>query len=412
MKKTVYIFLLFITIVSCQRDSNVDSYFVSAVNLHLTYKQLGKEVDYTNPLKVVFTNSTEQLTYTFLSDKKGNVEIKGLLPGEYIINVSSQLTKDEMAIVTGDENAEDGFISGFISNINLRLNQLPDFSKLTLGVIPSGNVVFKELYYAGSKTPSEMTYRNDGFYTIHNNSLEDINLNDYYIASVENYGGKGLAGPLWPDEKRGEYQNIYAMTLWKIVISSTPFILKPGQDAVIAVMAAPHNKKSEYNPTSPIDLSNADFEAYINNPSNSYPDFQAKNMQLVFWPSFSYLWRISVFGQGMALIKATPEQVSSFQTVTLPQAFQDPFEDDEYWLCKKIPNKFVVDAVDLSDNKSSTLAKRFPPSLDAGVASVESIYCGKSVIRKVLSKNDNVVIYQDTNNSSEDFEINDKPLSK
>jgi hypothetical protein len=177
-------------------------------------------------------------------------------------------------------------------------------------------------------------------------------------------------------------------------------------------MAAPHNKNTDYNLNSPVDLSNADYEAYISNPSNSYPDFKAKNMKLVFWPSFSYLWRISVFGQGIVLIKATEEEMSSFETVTLPESFQDPFEDEEYWLCKKIPNKYVVDAVDLSENKTSTISKRFPPSLDAGVASVEATYNSKSVIRKVQKQEGDFIIYQDTNNSSEDFEINDKPLSK
>ncbi|MDO5570448.1 MAG: DUF4876 domain-containing protein [Bacteroidales bacterium] len=415
MIRKVFYILLTISLClffSCQRDTEgVDSY-ISPIKLHLVYKQIGENLEYTNVPKISLVNNTEQITYTFYADKKGNVILEKLLPGEYTINVTSSLTAQEMALVTENPEAQEGTLSGFLANVKMRLGSQPDLSSLLLMVSSSNPVIIKELYYAGSRTPSNMTYRNDGFYTIHNNSLDDVKLNDYYIASVENFGGKGIAGPQWPGEETGNYKNIYAMTIWKIVSSNSSYYLKGGEDATIAVMAAPHNKNADYNLNSPVDLSNADFEAYISNPSNSYPDFQAQNMKLIFWPSFSYLWRISVFGQGIVLIKATEEEMNSFETVTLPESFQDPFEDEEYWLCKKIPNKYIVDAVDLSENKSSTVSKRFPPVLDAGVASVEATYNSKSVIRKVQKQEGDFIIYQDTNNSSEDFEINDNPLSK
>ncbi|MEG1838170.1 MAG: DUF4876 domain-containing protein, partial [Bacteroidaceae bacterium] len=105
-------------------------------------------------------------------------------------------------------------------------------------------------------------------------------------------------------------------------------------------------------------------------------------------------------------------EFSQFETVTLPESLQDPFESEEYWLCKKIPTEYVIDAVDLIQNKTTTITKRFPPVLDSGFATVASTYGGVSVVRKVLSTEGNRIIYQDTNNSTEDFEVNDKPLSK
>lgn len=397
---------------SCKSDDGESSGFLDLANIHIVYKQLGESVKYTNPPKITFTNNTEQIVSAYQCDEMGNASIEKLLPGEYSINVSCVLTSQEVAMVIGNPYSNKGTLTGSLNNFKLRAGEKIDFSSLPIMVSASNQVILKELYYAGSRTPSNMTYRNDGFYTIHNNSLEPVSLSDYYIASVENYGGKGIAGPLWLGEESGNYKNIYAMTIWKIVSGGDNVKLAPGEDAVIAVMGAAHNKNSEYNLSSPVDLSDADFEAYVSSSSNTYPDFKARNMQLIFWPSYSYLWRISVFGQAIVLIKATDDEMKGFETVTLPESFQDPFEDEEYWLCKKIPLKYIMDAVDLAENATSTISKRLPPVLDSGVATVGTTYSGKSVIRKVQSVSDNVIIYQDTNNSSEDFEINEKPLTK
>ena len=133
-------------------------------------------------------------------------------------------------------------------------------------------------------------------------------------------------------------------------------------------------------------------------------------MELAFWPSYAYLWRMGVFGQGMVLVKATREEFAGFETVTLPETFQDPFESDEYWLCKKVPNEFVMDAVDIIQNSTVSNTKRFSPALDSGFATVGDTYCGKSIIRRTAGGSDGILM--DTNNSSVDFEINDHPLSR
>lgn len=184
--------------------------------------------------------------------------------------------------------------------------------------------------------------------------------------------------------------------------------MQPGQTVVIATMAAPHNKDSAYNLNSPVDLSGADFEAYVADPESKYPDFDAPNMEMAFWPDYGYLWRTSVFGQGMVLLRASREEFDSFERVTLPEEFQDKFEDEEYFKCLKVPYSHVVDAVDLIQNSMVTNTKRFSPVLDAGYASVEKTYAGLSVIRKSIADGK----LKDTNNSTEDFEINDRPLSR
>lgn len=408
-----YALLIIMSVLSsCREDKAYDSAYVDAINLHLKYSVFGDSKPFSTPLSMTLTNTTEQITYQRESDLWGKFSLEGLLPGEYTINIIGSLTAAEVTEATGKSTLKGANLIGFTSNVKLKLGETESLNNISLVIPTQSSLIFKELYYSGSRTPSNGSYRNDNFYTIYNNSDTPVLLNDIYIANTENYGGIGTAGPLWPGETQGEYTHVYVQAAWKIITGQAPAFIRPRQSITIATMAAPHNKDAQYNLNSPVDLSQADYEAYSTDPSNMYPDFLASNMKRAFWPSYKDLWQISVFGQGMMLIQATEKEFSEFETVTLPESFMSPGESEEYWLCKKIPVDYVIDAVDLIKNNTATITKRFPPLLDSGFATVGGTYSGFSVIRKVISVNNGKTTYQDSNNSTEDFEVNKKPLSK
>ena len=78
----------------------------------------------------------------------------------------------------------------------------------------------------------------------------------------------------------------------------------------------------------------------------------------------------------------------------------------------KIPISYVLDAVECIDNESKMNAKRIPGILDAGITWVGKDYNGLSVTRKIsldenglpVQRENGAYIYQDTNNSTDDFE--------
>ena len=394
----------------CFRDEVPGSIFVEDFQLHFTFGKFGKSEKFSTPLSILMTNTTEQCSYSFTSDENGTVAVSEIMPGLYTVTVSGSLSAEEAEKEGRDTKGERLSLSGFFSNLSLGLSSAPSMEDTELFAVVSEPVIFKELYYAGSTTPNNGSYRNDSFFSIYNNSSQPQDISELYIGMSEFYGGLGETGPLWPGETDGDYKNAYLRSVWKIVAGNGKYEMQPGQTVVIATMAAPHNSDEAYNPNSPVDLSGADFEAYVADPENKYPDFSAPNMEMAFWPDYGYLWRTSVFGQGMVLIRADREEFASFERVTLPEEFQDPFESEEYWKCLKVPYNHIVDAVDLIQNPMVTNTKRFSPVLDAGYASVERTYAGLSVIRKSLM--DGTSRLKDTNNSTEDFEINDKPLSK
>lgn len=397
MKKSILILIFSSLLASCWRDSVPDSCYVNDFTLRMVYGEYGKSETFPEPLSVSMTNTTEQYTYGFDSSEDGSVIVKGVMPGHYTITVSGKLGERHLA--------------GFVNSMILTIGEEYEDTEITLFAVASNPVIFKELYYAGSATPTSGTYRNDNFFSIYNNSDSPVDISDLYIGMYENYGGLGEAGPMWPGETQGAYKNVYLKSVWKIIAGNGRYVMQPGQTVVIATMAAPHNKDAQYNPNSPVDLSGADFEAYVQEPENKYPDLPAPNMEMAFWPDYAYLWRSGVFGQGMVLVKASAEEFASFERTVLPETFRDPFESEEYWECLKVPYSRVADAVDLIQNEMATATKRFSPELDAGYASVGKTYCGHSVRRKSIPSPGRQIL-QDTNNSTADFEINIKPLAE
>ena len=69
----------------------------------------------------------------------------------------------------------------------------------------------------------------------------------------------------------------------------------------------------------------------------------------------------------------------------------------------------IIDGVELNTVKEDK-PKRLPDNIDAGyVKGIKGKFSSESAIRKVAKKVGERVIYQDTNNSSNDFEIIERP---
>jgi hypothetical protein len=74
---------------------------------------------------------------------------------------------------------------------------------------------------------------------------------------------------------------------------------------------------------------------------------------------------------------------------------------------KEFPIDCIIDAVELVNNATKINQKRMPTILDAGATYTGGTYTGKSVSRKLRTTKDGRNLYMDTNNSSDDFQVND-----
>ena len=67
-----------------------------------------------------------------------------------------------------------------------------------------------------------------------------------------------------------------------------------------------------------------------------------------------------------------------------------------------IPSRYILDGV-LGSQPSGPLYRPLPASIDAGYTYCSKTYSGKAIRRKVLRKEGERYILQDTNNSTVDF---------
>lgn len=226
--------------------------------------------------------------------------------------------------------------------------------------------------------------------------------------------------PIWPEADGNNYA--YGERVWKFPGNGTEYPLAPGESCIISQFAANH-QLDIYNPQSPIDGSSSEFEFNMNNPN--FPDQAAYDMQHVFYRGKAEMGSIpqyltSVFG-GAYVIFRVPEGEAWDPVNDENMKTTDLSKPNSNVYYAKIPIKYVLDAVEAVDNESKMNAKRVPGVLDAGITWVGATYCGLGIARKlstdeegnpIIREETGTYIYQDTNNSTDDFERGVVPVMR
>lgn len=318
--------------------------------------------------------------------------VSGLLPGIYQIDISGK---------AADLNNDIYLLSD--NKVNFPLvsdNTLLDFN---VSGLRESNLLFKEIYFAGSKTPLNTNYFRDQFYEIYNNSEDQvIYLDGVYFANLTPVTATNKL-PLWPESDGNRYA--YADRVWKFPGNGSDYPLAPGESVVISQFAANH-QLPQYNPNSPIDGSSSEFEFNMNNPN--FPDQPAEDMEHVFYNGLAVMgsipqYLVSVFGGAYVLFKPLGEEV--YDPVNTDSLKTTDLSSSSTKLYAKVPIRYVLDAVEAGHNETMLTAKRVPASLDLGMTYVGETYNSKGVTRKKIGERaDGTPILQDSNNSTEDFE--------
>jgi hypothetical protein len=220
-----------------------------------------------------------------------------------------------------------------------------------------------------------------------------------------------MGGPTpWVD-KNGELLDRYPMnnSTFYFPGSGEEHPLQPGESVVVASSAINHSarKLTDEDVASPVDLSNAEWETYVEGEKDN--DENAPNLELMY-----HLWGFDFF----PFNTGTPLILAKLPEGTLMADFID--NEDNYernaaisWFNNlMLPHEYVIDAIDITNAEDGEHYKHLHASEDVGMTWVWGAdgpgtsggYSGKSLRRKVVSiTSKGRVIYKDTNNSSEDF---------
>lgn len=410
MKKTIYaiVSLLTLGMMSCdQFDEVADARPVKGVDVVVDLSttvggSAAGDLMFGDNMVVKFNNYAEGLEYvkTFSGHQ---CSLENIVPGLYSVNISGKASDSE-----GTEYILSGSLTSYPID-NPVVEGMPVSILVDMQGSVKGDLVISEVYFCGSKPVNAFSYFRDQFYEIANNTNEVQYLDGLHFGHTEAISFDKTR-PIWPEGDGGKY--IYLDRVWKIPGNGTDYPLQPGESAVIAQFAANH-KLEIYNPTSPVDCSTAEFEFNMNNAN--YPDQPAVDMVHVFYDGSATMtgmqYLTSVFGTGYVIFRIpegenwNPVTDTSLQAKNAADSWSDIYA--------KVPLDYVVDVVEGIRNESYVDAKNIPAVLDAGFVTIGDTYRGLSVARKRDTESmatGGAILYQDTNNSTEDFECGVVPV--
>lgn len=398
LKQLLALALTLVLLNACKKDDDNINTIVTTRNLTLQLQNPDKvtNVRYgTLTLTLTELNKNEKIERIFTNLSQNELTLP-LLMGSYELHIATTATY----ILDGKTVA--GELSAFVSKIDV----LSDSSfKIPLSIKAKGNdFIIEEIFFVGTLTPEGKQYFGDQYIKLYNNTDKVLYADGLVLADSK------FLTVTKRDYTPDIMKEAFAVEgMVQIPGTGTQYPVQPGASIVIAEQGINHK---ENNPNS-LDLSKANFENY-------YPP-RVKDIDSPTVTNNINLYGILIFnnrGNRSYVIARFPEGTA---TSTLRYDYEYEVNVKGKIVKKtgstlKIPNEWIVDAVNLSTEKGFEWLVT-DTSLDSGYTYVtkdeeDKTRYGKSVRRKVLSENNGKPIFKDTNNSTEDFEILTTPTLK
>lgn len=273
--------------------------------------------------------------------------------------------------------------------------------ELELSHSETNALVIKEIYYGGCIGKMGENYQADQYVTIHNNSNETVYLDGLCVAVVDPANSIESPWMKYTDMSRIPINDL----TWQFPGTGKDYPLASGAETTIATNAVNHTG-GEYQHPNSIDLSGVDWGFW--DVSLSRQDIQpgVTPMKLIakLNPNIS-MYSLPIWEPTFMIFSL--QGLSAEEYVTdLNHQEPRPQAANQSKLYLMVPKEWVIDCVECVRSAENITLKRVPDRLNhTPVFIPEGVYCGKSLVRKKRMDTGGESIYQDTNNSFEDFEV-------
>ncbi len=386
MKLAVVLFAT-IALASCSKDDDGIPMSNLSITTTLTAEE-AKDMDKSN-FAVEATNTASGKVYTTTTNANGEASLT-VEEGIYSISISATRNipyKGEVSIRGISENQA---VKG--SNVTLEV-------KLSISKASTG-WVFKELYFTGSKTPSGSTYYKDKYFELYNNSDQIL-----YADGISLCETKHLTVFAPNDWASYLDKGVPVQAIYTIPGNGMQHPVQPGKSIILADVGIDHTQANANS----FNLSVADFEWYDNHSLDvDVPEVENLIRSYCYTKT---IWTPHGRGYCSYLIFRQDEDMATFLNKNKITFTNPNGSEGTTYL---IPNEYILDAVELS-TPSDFASKALSATLDAGwthCGDADDARFGKCVRRKVASRDGGRVVYQDTNNSTNDFEATVTPMPK
>jgi len=386
--------LLALGLLAC--DSGMDEVTTFDVDVQVAFPDDFTEVE-AEGVTVTATNTERDETLTAETNVAGIATFEEVVPGPYTIAASLTIEGSRAVDLTGSPAPVN--LSANLPTQTLQSAQEVPVA-LQLRVTAAGTFVIKEVYYTGSATPEGGNYFRDQFIELYNNTDDVLFADGLYVANV--YGASGRINPsTQPTPFQDDQDAAYASSVWRVPGNGNDVPVEPGQSLVIAQHALDHANDPAGNPSSPVDLSTADFEMYTGREQDT-DVADVPNMERTYFTG-GFFSLVPVFGPAWILFET--DDFDGLERVPVPEAdFLDPRI--------RVPNELILDGFEALQNPTSDDFKRLPLDVDAGFVAASGTYTAESARRLVQAEIDGRRVLQNTNNTGNDFEIIDTPTPR
>lgn len=268
-------------------------------------------------------------------------------------------------------------------------------------------LVIKEIYYGGCIGRLGEEYQADQYLTLCNNSTETLYLDGLCIAVVDPASLLESPWMKYTDMERIPVNDI----AWQFPGDGRDYPLPPGKETTIAVNAVNHTGGG-YGHSNSVDLSGVDWGFWSADLKRQDIEAGVTPMNLIsnLNPGLS-MYVFPVVGPAIIVFGmegADAEEYVADMNNRAPRP-RSTTRTKQYLM---IPREWVMDCVECVESINQVTNKRVPDELNhTPVYMPQGLYAGRSVVRKKKIANDGRMVYQDTNNSAEDFEVS-LPLLK
>ncbi|WP_333863401.1 DUF4876 domain-containing protein [Sphingobacterium sp.] len=428
MKTRYLIPFLILPFISCKKDNTPS---VQPLDVQLNLKYASDDLNTTLDLSKAVVKITNLATKTssVYSPSQGVVNLVSITPGEYDIDASITIPKDQYNSLTGQASLEDVTFNASLKKISLTNSTSLDL-ELVAGLL--GDFIIKQIYYAGSDNKEGAVFR-DQFFEVYNNTDRVLYADslyfgrlwgrqsmtsgsDYYQPNDQLDWSKSL-GMVNADRANAEY--VYLRDLFMIPGNGRTYPVEPGKSIVIAQNALNHKapfvgnngkEVSIKNPDLTVDLSIANFEVYYGDIPGKTPfatdidNPAVPNVEILDYTGND--WILDNLGRDGYVIfkKSDRSSVENLKSYNEPSVSVPTSTAKKY---RQLPVDWIMDAVEVQPNtKDARIPKKLTASLDAGFTFAPlGGYSSQSVIRRTEKTTNGVRKLRDTNNSTADFMV-------
>ncbi len=320
------------------------------------------------------------------------------LQSQAIIRVSSGVYNITANVKYASNNVIHLF-SGQLSDVVLRSDDSVSCD-MQMNYSQSGQIVISEIYYSGCVGASGSTYYNDQYLILHNNSADTAYLDKLCL---------GFVFPLRASSKSFfvDYytdRTVVANFLWQFPGDGSDYPIAPGSDVVVAPNCVNHIALGN---TESVDLSKegywACYDVNANLTKQSPPATPDKKLLKLLWRNGTSTSCVcSIFDPAFVLFGIQGDELTYLKEYDTTNPSM-PSSSTHYM---GVPYSWIYDGVECFD--ATNRYKRLSGVVDGGYSLMtKGSAAGTSVRRKLnveASTKMGFSVYQDTNNSSEDFE--------